>query len=82
MKIEIGKNNPILRKKSQPIKKIDEKIKILAKDIMKTFHFPIDKVGFILQLGYFRASNKDQEKIMTEGNLNIPYDEVIEIEEI
>ena len=33
MKIEIGKNNPILRKKSQPIKKIDEKVLKLAQDM-------------------------------------------------
>lgn len=43
LKIQIGQNNPILRKKSQPIKpaltwrgrKIDEEIKVLAKDMLK-----------------------------------------------
>lgn len=35
LKIQIGQNNPILRKKSQPIKKIDEEIKVLTKDMLK-----------------------------------------------
>lgn len=35
LKIETGQNNPILRKKSQPIKKIDEKIRILAKNMLE-----------------------------------------------
>lgn len=34
--VQKGEKNPILRKKSQPIKKIDEKILNLAKDMMKT----------------------------------------------
>lgn len=36
MKIQTGQNNPILRKKSQPIKKIDEEIKVLAKNMLET----------------------------------------------
>jgi len=36
LEIQKGKNNPILRKKSQSIKKIDENILKLAKDIIKT----------------------------------------------
>ncbi len=35
LKIEIGQNNPILRKKSQPIKKLDEEILKLAKDMIE-----------------------------------------------
>ncbi len=38
LKIETGQTNPILRKKSQPIKKIDEKILKLAKDMIKTIN--------------------------------------------
>ncbi len=36
LKIQKGKNNPILRKKSQPIKKIDEKVLKLAKGMIET----------------------------------------------
>jgi peptide deformylase len=36
LKIETGEKNPILRKKSQTIDKIDEQIKVLAKNIMET----------------------------------------------
>jgi len=36
LQIETGKNNPVLRKKSQPIKKIDGKILKLAKDMLET----------------------------------------------
>lgn len=36
LKIQTGKNNPVLRKKSQPIKKVDEKIRALAKDMLET----------------------------------------------
>lgn len=36
LKIEIGQNNPILRKKSQAIGKIDEEIKVLAKNMIET----------------------------------------------
>ncbi len=36
LKIQTGQNNLILHKKSQPIKKIDGKIKVLAKDMMET----------------------------------------------
>ncbi len=36
LKIITGKNNPILKKKSQPINKIDEKVKQLAEDMLKT----------------------------------------------
>lgn len=36
LKIETGQNNPILREKSQTIEKIDEEIKILAKDMIET----------------------------------------------
>lgn len=35
-KIETGEKNPILRKKSQTIDKIDEQIKVLAKNMMET----------------------------------------------
>jgi len=36
LKIQTGKNNPVLRKKSQPIEKIDEKIRVLAKNMLET----------------------------------------------
>ena len=36
MKIETGQNNPILRKKTQAIKKIDENVLQLAKDMIET----------------------------------------------
>lgn len=38
LKIQTGKNNPILHKKSQPIKKFDEEIKVLAKDMLETMN--------------------------------------------
>jgi peptide deformylase len=38
LKIQKGENNPILRKKSQPIKKIDEGILKLAKDMIETMN--------------------------------------------
>lgn len=36
LKIQQGENNHILRKKSQPIRKIDEKVLKLAKDMIET----------------------------------------------
>lgn len=38
LKIQKGENNPILRKKSQPIRKIDEKVLKLAKDMIETMN--------------------------------------------
>ncbi|HDY72873.1 MAG TPA: peptide deformylase [bacterium] len=38
LEIQKGKDNPILRKKSQPIKKIDENILKLARDIIETIN--------------------------------------------
>ena len=38
LEIQKGENNPILRKKSQSIKKIDENILKLAKDMIKTIN--------------------------------------------
>jgi len=38
LEIQKGKNNPILRKKSQPIEKIDENILKLAKDMIETIN--------------------------------------------
>jgi len=36
LKIQTGEKNPILRKRSQPIKKIDEKLLKLARDMIET----------------------------------------------
>ena len=38
LKLEQGENNPILRKKSQPIEKIDEEILKLAQDMIETMY--------------------------------------------
>ncbi len=38
LKIQTGENNPILRKKSQPIRKIDEEVLKLARDMAETMN--------------------------------------------
>lgn len=38
LKLELGKDNPILRKKSKPIKSIDKKLKKFIKDMIATMH--------------------------------------------